>query len=152
MLQYLVLYSKGQSTTLWGIYRPSGSCHSAQQLLASRLSFYLRMHICTLSKSQVSEAPHLAQFPNGERRCLSVDTLHLIVPPCLKKTNRLWKSQQEHALLSVYPSVWRLQSGHACWMSPKLWRALRRFLGSTETCRHEILEWRCRWWHDSQKL
>ena len=40
------------------IYRPSGSCHSAQQLLASSLSFYLCMHICTLTKSQVSEALH----------------------------------------------------------------------------------------------
>jgi len=45
-----------------GICRPSGSCHSAQQLLASSLSFYLRMHICTLSKSQVSEAVHVANF------------------------------------------------------------------------------------------
>ena len=42
---------------------PSGSCHSAQQLLASSLSFYLRMYICMLTKSQVSEAPHVAQLP-----------------------------------------------------------------------------------------
>ena len=46
-----------------GIYQPSGSCHSAQQLLASSLSFYLHMYICTLSKSQVSEVLHVAQFP-----------------------------------------------------------------------------------------
>ena len=57
----------------------------------------------------------------------------------LEKTSRLWRSQQEHALLSVYPSVWRLQSSHACWMSPELWRALRRFLAST--CRHEVWGW-----------
>ena len=36
-----------------GIYRLSGSCHSAQQLLASSLSFYLCMYICTLGKSLV---------------------------------------------------------------------------------------------------
>ena len=46
-----------------GICRPSGSCYSAQQLLASSFSFYQRMYICTLSNSQVSEAPHVAQFP-----------------------------------------------------------------------------------------
>ena len=47
-----------------GIYRPSGTC-SCQQLLASSLSFYLRMSICTptLCKPQVSEVPHVAQFP-----------------------------------------------------------------------------------------
>ena len=32
------------------------------QLLASSLSFYQRMYICTLNKSQVSEALHIAQF------------------------------------------------------------------------------------------
>ena len=46
-----------------GIYQPPGNCQSAQQLLASSLSFYLCMYICTLSKSQVSEAPHVARFP-----------------------------------------------------------------------------------------
>jgi len=36
--------SKGQSITLYRyIIIPSGSCHSAQQLLASSLSFYLCM-------------------------------------------------------------------------------------------------------------
>ena len=43
-----------------GICWPSGSCHSAQQLLASSLSFYQRMYICTLSKLQASEVPHVA--------------------------------------------------------------------------------------------
>ena len=47
-----------------GIYRLSGSCHSAQQLLASSVSLYLHMYICTLSKSLVYESPHVAQFPS----------------------------------------------------------------------------------------
>ena len=47
-----------------GIYRPSGTC-SCQQLLASSLSFYLHMSICTLTlcEPQVTEVPHVAQFP-----------------------------------------------------------------------------------------
>ena len=61
--------TKGQLTTqCTSIYQPSGSCRSAQQLLASSLSFYLRMYICTLSKSQVSEALHVAQFSLHTRR------------------------------------------------------------------------------------
>ena len=36
---------------------------SAQQLLASSLSFYLCMYICILSKSQVSEMHTLHNFP-----------------------------------------------------------------------------------------
>ena len=55
-----------------GIYRLSGSCHSAQQLLASSLSLYLRMYICTLSKSLVYESPHVAQFPFCTRSSTSV--------------------------------------------------------------------------------
>ena len=43
-----------------------------------------------------------------------------LYPHVSEKASRLWRSQQEHALLSVYPSVWRLQSGHACWMQPAL--------------------------------
>ena len=46
-----------------GIYRHSGSCHSAQQLIASSLSLYLRMYICTVSEPKVSEAPRTAQLP-----------------------------------------------------------------------------------------
>ena len=44
------------------IYWPSGSCHGPQQLLASSLSFYLCMYICTLSEPEVSEVPHVVQF------------------------------------------------------------------------------------------
>ena len=47
------------------IYRPLGSCHCAQQLLANSLSFYLRMYIC---KSQVSKVPHVAQLPLCTKR------------------------------------------------------------------------------------
>ena len=43
-----------------GIYRLSAIVHSN---LASSLSLYLRMYICTLSKSLVYESPHFAQFP-----------------------------------------------------------------------------------------
>ena len=40
------------------------SCHnSAQQLLASTLSFYLHMHIFTLCNLQVSESYTLHNFP-----------------------------------------------------------------------------------------
>ena len=42
------------------IYWPSGSCLS--------ISFHLRMYICTLSKSQVSEVPYVARFPLRTRR------------------------------------------------------------------------------------
>ena len=50
------------------IYRHSGSCQSAQQLIASSLSLYLRMYFCTVSElkvsePKVSEAPHVAQLP-----------------------------------------------------------------------------------------
>ena len=38
---------------------------------------------------------------NSERWCLSVDTLQLTVPHCLKK-KKLWKSQPERALLWAY--------------------------------------------------
>jgi len=51
-----------------GIYRHSGSCHSAQQLTASSLSLYLRMYICTVNEPKVSEAPHIAQLLLRTRR------------------------------------------------------------------------------------
>ena len=41
-----------------GTYLPSG----AQQLVASSLSSYVRMYICTLCELQVSETPQVAQF------------------------------------------------------------------------------------------
>ena len=34
------------------IYRPLGSCHSAQQLQASTITFYIHNYICTVSKPQ----------------------------------------------------------------------------------------------------
>ena len=41
--------SKANWQLCTGIYLPSGSCHSAQQPLASSLSFYLCMSTCTLA-------------------------------------------------------------------------------------------------------
>ena len=56
--------SKGVSTTLYKYLLALRQllCHNAEQLLASSLSFCLRMYICTLSKSKVSEVLHIAQF------------------------------------------------------------------------------------------
>ena len=46
-----------------GLYPPLGSCClSQQQLVASSLSFYLYMYICTLSKPQVTDMSQVAQF------------------------------------------------------------------------------------------
>ena len=53
--------NRDRSTTL---YWPSGSCHSAHQLLESSLSFYLRMYICTLSESQEEQG---ANFVTNSR-------------------------------------------------------------------------------------
>ena len=49
---------KGDRQLCTGIYRR----HSAQQLLASNLNFIYIGIICTLSKLQVSEAPHVSRF------------------------------------------------------------------------------------------
>ena len=77
-----------------------------------------------------------------------------LYPHISEKTGRLWRSQQEHALLSVYPSIWWLQSSHACWMSPKLWglfvdfwhpQRLVDIKSSNGTVDDEL-------WHDSQKF
>ena len=75
-------------------------------------SFLSLFNSFRFSATQISSQGTLSPpCSKGERQCLSVDTLHLIVPPCLRKTSRLWRSQQEHALLSVYPYIWLLQSG-----------------------------------------
>ena len=50
---------KGDRQLCTGIYRR----HSAQQLLASSLNFIYVCIICTLSKLQVSEVPHVSRFP-----------------------------------------------------------------------------------------
>ena len=46
------------------IYHQLRNCHSAQQLVASSLSFYLSMYmyVSALSKPQVTKAPQVAQF------------------------------------------------------------------------------------------
>ena len=93
--------TKGQSTTLCtSIHQPSGSCHSAQQLLASSLSFYLRMYICTLSESQVYEALHVTQLPLRTRR-------HLPLSHRGAKSKLQWQTLQH--LLDVLPG-WRYQN------------------------------------------
>jgi len=45
-----------------GIYRPSGSCHSAQQPLENSLSFHLCIYVYLYAK-QVASSPHVAKFP-----------------------------------------------------------------------------------------
>ena len=56
--------SKDQSTTLYRYLSPQvAAIVHMQQLLTSSYNFYLRIYISTLSKSQVSEAQQVAQFP-----------------------------------------------------------------------------------------
>ena len=59
-----------------GTYLPSDSCHSAQQLVASSLSFCLRMYICTLSESQAKFLRHhkLPQFTIAHNASCTINT------------------------------------------------------------------------------
>ena len=59
--------SKGQSTTVYRYLLALCVVIATATILASSLSFRLRMYISTLCKSQVSESLHVAQFPQHMR-------------------------------------------------------------------------------------
>ena len=52
-----------------GIYRHSGSCHSAIATITTSLSLYPHTYTCMVSEPQVSDAPHVAQL--SFRTCTS---------------------------------------------------------------------------------
>ena len=100
-----------------GLYLPLGSCClNQQQLVASSLSFYLYMYICTLSKPQVTDMSQVAQF--SYMYFTHKTSVALIHVPLSQVNIKEWGQVLQHLVdMSQNFAILGLHSG-GIWMEP----------------------------------